>query len=214
MKLIAGLGNPGPRYADSRHNVGFLVVDELGRRWNCEVGKFDRHFEGLVGQTRRNGEDVLLLKPATFMNLSGQSVSAAARFYKLAPEQVLVVIDDLDLATGQLRLRAEGSAGGHKGLADILRHLGTTEVPRVRIGIGRVHKDATVEYVLGRFSPVERPAMEAAIQLAGDAVEMWLARGMTAAMNEFNRKPESDAQRKADRNANRKPDGPPAGATE
>ena len=198
MKLIAGLGNPGPRYAESRHNVGFLVVDELGRRWSCEVGKFDRDFEGLIGQTRRSGEDVLLLKPATFMNLSGQSVSAVARFYKLAPEQVLVVIDDLDLPTGQLRLRADGSAGGHKGLADILRHLGTTEVPRVRIGIGRVQKDATVEYVLGRFSPQERPAIEAAVRDAADAVEMCLSHGLTAAMNKYNRRP----------------NGPPAGETE
>ena len=138
-------------------------------------------------------QDVLLLKPATYMNLSGQSVAAAWRFYKLAPADVLVVHDDLDLPVGQLRLRPTGSAGGHKGLADVIRHLGTDEVPRLRIGIGKVHRDATVEYVLSRFEPDERPAIAAALPTAADAAEAWLARGMEAAMNEFNRRAKGGA---------------------
>ena len=193
MKLIAGLGNPGPRYAESRHNVGFMVVDELARRWAADVTHYDHHFEALLGLARRAEQDVLLLKPATYMNLSGQSVAAAWRFYKLAPADVLVVHDDLDLPVGQLRLRPTGSAGGHKGLADVIRQLGTDEVPRLRIGIGKVHRDATVEYVLSRFEPDERPAIAAALPTAADAAEAWLARGMEAAMNEFNRRAKGGA---------------------
>lgn len=195
MKLIAGLGNPGPRYTASRHNVGFLVVDELARRWSTEVTRFDRHFEGLLGQASRASDVVLLLKPMTYMNLSGQSVAAAWRYYKLAPEDVLVVHDDLDLEVGQVRLRPSGSAGGHKGLADVLRHFGTDGVPRLRIGIGKVHRDATVEYVLGRFDPQEQPLMATAVTTAADAADAWLRRGIEAAMNEFNRRPGKDVSR-------------------
>jgi len=193
VKLIAGLGNPGPRYAECRHNVGFMVVDELARRWAADVTRYDRHFEALLGLARRAEQDVLLLKPATYMNLSGQSVAAAWRFYKLAPADVLVVHDDLDLPVGQLRLRPAGSAGGHKGLADVIRHFGTDEVPRLRIGIGKVHRDATVEYVLSRFEPDERPAIAAALPAAADAAEAWLCRGMATAMNEFNRRAKGGA---------------------
>ncbi len=188
MKLIAGLGNPGPRYAESRHNVGFMAVDELARRWQTEVTRYERYFEGLLGQTRRGGEELLLLKPATFMNLSGQSVAAVVRFYKIPTPDLLVIHDDLDLPLGQLRLRPEGSAGGHKGLADVIRHLSTNEVARLRIGIGKVHRSATVAHVLGRFAPDEQPAIAAAVTNAADAVECWLARGLAAAMNEFNRR--------------------------
>jgi peptidyl-tRNA hydrolase, PTH1 family len=188
VKLLAGLGNPGPRYAESRHNVGFLVVDELARRWAADMSRYDRDFEALVGRTRRGDEDVLLLKPATFMNLSGRSVAATWRFYKLGLADVLVVHDDLDLPLGQLRLRAEGSSGGHKGLADVLRHLGTEALARLRIGIGRAAPGSTVDYVLGRFAPDEREAMQAAIVTAADAAECWLARGIETAMNEFNRR--------------------------
>jgi len=188
VTLIAGLGNPGSRYAESRHNVGFMVVDELAQRWHTEVARYDRHFEGQVGQARRGGEELLLLKPATFMNLSGQSVAAVVRFYKIPTADLLVIHDDLDLPLGQLRLRPEGSAGGHKGLADVIRHLSTDQVKRLRIGIGKVHRNATVDHVLGRFTPDERPAISAAVSSAADAVECWLTRGMAAAMNEFNRR--------------------------
>ena len=188
MRLIAGLGNPGPRYAESRHNVGYLVVDELARRCATEVTRYDRRFQGLVGQANRGAEVVLLLKPSTYMNLSGQSVSAVWRYYKLATSEVLVIHDDLDLALGQVRLRPAGSAGGHKGLSDVLRHFKTDEVARLRIGIGKVHRDATVEYVLGRFESDELPEMEAAVATAADAAECWLTSGTETAMNKFNRR--------------------------
>ena len=188
MKLAAGLGNPGPRYAASRHNIGYAVVDELARRWTVDLSRYDRHFEGLIGEAAVGGERVLLLKPATFMNLSGRSVAAVWRFYKLAPADVLVVFDDLDLPVGQLRIRAAGSAGGHKGMSDVILQLGTDEIPRVRIGIGKVHRDATVDYVLSAFEPDEKPRMAEVVGCAAAAVECWLARGITAAMNQFNPK--------------------------
>jgi PTH1 family peptidyl-tRNA hydrolase len=202
VKLIAGLGNPGRRYTGSRHNVGYLVVDELARRWQIDTARHDRRCEGLLGEGTAAGQRVLLLKPTTFMNLSGRSVAAVWRFYKLDLADVLIVHDDLDLPVGQIRLRAVGSAGGHKGLLDILRHLGSPEVPRLRIGIGKVHKAATVEYVLSRFEPQEREEIEQVLGRAADAVECWLREGIDAAMNAFNRKCE---QEPLDRG-----DGPPA----
>jgi PTH1 family peptidyl-tRNA hydrolase len=190
VKLIAGLGNPGPRYADSRHNVGFRVVDEVARRWTADVSRYDRHFEGLLSQATPGGDTVLLLKPLTYMNESGRSVAAVWRFYKLAAADVLIVHDDLDLPVGQVRLRAGGSSGGHKGMDDVIRYLGSDEIPRLRIGIGKVHRDATVEYVLSRFEPQERPAIETALGRAADAVDCWRTHGIEAAMNEFNRRPD------------------------
>ncbi len=188
MKLIAGLGNPGPRYAHSRHNIGYLVVDELARRWAIDVRRHDRRFEGLLGDGPLAGARALLLKPTTFMNLSGGSVGAAWRFHKLGLEDVLAVYDDLDLPLGKLRLRRGGSAGGHKGMLDIIRHLGSDQVARVRIGIGKVHRTATVDYVLSKFAPDERETIEFAVHEAADAVEFWVRRGIEAAMNEYNRR--------------------------
>ncbi|MBK9120270.1 MAG: aminoacyl-tRNA hydrolase [Phycisphaerales bacterium] len=188
MKLIAGLGNPGPRYAETRHNVGYDVADELARRWRCDLSRFDRDFEGLVGEAQVGTERVLLLKPLTFMNLSGRSVAAVCRFYRLPPTEVLVVHDDLDLPVGQLRLRASGSAGGQKGLADILRHFGTQEVARLRIGIGKALRAPASDFVLSRFLPDERPVIDATVALAAEAAEAWVRRGIATAMNEFNRR--------------------------
>jgi len=188
VKLVVGLGNPGTRYADSRHNIGFRVVDELARRWSVAVARYDRQFEGLLGQAQVGGQTVLLLKPATFMNLSGKCVGAVWRFYKLANEDVLVVYDDMDLPIGQLRLRPGGSAGGHKGMADIIRHFGSEEIPRLRIGIGRAPATTAVEYVLSRFDEAERPIVQAAVSRGADAVECWLTHGLQAAMNDFNRR--------------------------
>lgn len=194
MKLIAGLGNPGPRYAASRHNVGFMVVDALARRWQTEVSRYDCHFEGLLGQANVGAELVWLLKPSTFMNLSGRSVAAVWRYYKLALADLLVIHDDLDLPVGGLRLRAAGSAGGHKGLADVIRHMHTDEVARLRIGIGRVHPSATTEYVLGRFEAEEQPIIAAAVETAADAADRWVTGGVEAAMNEFNRRPDGESR--------------------
>jgi PTH1 family peptidyl-tRNA hydrolase len=198
---VAGLGNPGPRYAASRHNVGFMVVDALAGRWSADVSRHEARFQGLLGRTERGGETVLLLKPMTFMNLSGQSVAAAARYYKVALADVLVVHDDLDLPLGQLRIRSSGSAGGHKGLADVIRHMRTSDVARLRVGIGKVHRSATVDHVLGRFDTDERPVMEEAVTRAADAVACWLSRGVAVTMNEFNRRRDGGAS-----------SGPPAGA--
>jgi len=194
VKLIAGLGNPGSRYAESRHNVGFMVVDELARRWAADVTRYDRHFEALCGRTEACGQTVFLLKPATFMNLSGRSVAAAWRYYKLAVSDMLVVHDDLDLAVGQVRIRSAGSAGGHKGLDNVIRHVGTDEVPRLRIGIGKVHRAATVDYVLSRFLPDERPVVEEGVRYAADAAVHWVQSGIAAAMNQFNRRQNGESR--------------------
>jgi len=188
VKLIAGLGNPGPRYAGSRHNVGYAVADELARRWTADLSRHATRFEGLLGEAAVGGERVYLLKPTTFMNLSGRSVAAVTRFYRLAPADVLVVFDDLDLPPGRVRLRAGGSAGGPRGMEDVIRHLGTDQVARVRIGIGRVHRAATVDYVLSSFAPEEREPITRAVAEAASAAEAWVRRGITAAMNEFNRR--------------------------
>jgi PTH1 family peptidyl-tRNA hydrolase len=193
VKLIAGLGNPGSRYAESRHNVGYAVVDELARRWAADTSRHDRRFEALVGQGRRSGESILLVKPTTYMNLSGQSVAAAWRYYKLSLPDVLIVYDDLDLAVGQLRVRASGSSGGHKGMEDVIRHLGSDEVSRIRVGIGKVHRDATTEYVLSRFRADERLLIAEAISTSADAAECWLARGIVATMNQFNRRRDGES---------------------
>jgi len=199
VKLVAGLGNPGPRYAESRHNVGFAVVDELARRWQLGDGRYEESFSGRLWPGECAGQRVLLLQPQTYMNLSGQSVAAVWRYYRLEPADLLVVVDDLDLPLGRLRLRAGGSAGGHRGMTSVIAHVGTEQFPRLRIGIGKVDRTATVEYVLARFADHERAAAQAAVRRAADAVECWLTRGLEAAMNEFNPKPNRPAG--ADRRA-------------
>jgi peptidyl-tRNA hydrolase, PTH1 family len=206
VKLIAGLGNPGPRYADSRHNVGFFVVDELARRWRLGEASYDRHCDGLLRQTERAGERVLLLQPQTYMNLSGRSVAGVWRFYKLALADLLLVIDDLDLPVGHVRIRARGSSGGHNGMTDVIRCVGSDEFARVRIGIGKVDRRATVEYVLGRFESGERDAIAAAVELAADAAECWRAGGIETAMNEYNR-PRSGPAQNGESPANRPAEG-------
>lgn len=186
MKLVAGLGNPGPRHQETRHNVGFMVIDELARRWNTDVSRFDPGFEGLVGEAQVGGQTVRLLKPMTYMNLSGRSVAAVVRFYKLAPDELLVVSDDLDLPLGVLRMRASGSAGGQKGLADVIRHMGTEEFPRLRVGIGRSERLDAVDYVLSRFAAAELDVLRESLARAADAVACWVSEGVSAAMNRFN----------------------------
>ncbi|MGD8453749.1 MAG: aminoacyl-tRNA hydrolase [Phycisphaerae bacterium] len=189
MKLIAGLGNPGPRYEHSRHNMGFRLVAELAQRWQAPAPRFERRFEGLLAEAQHAGQRVLLLQPQTYMNLSGRSVAAVWRYYRLSLADLLVINDELDLPVGRIRLRAGGSSGGHKGLDDVIRCVGDEGFARLRIGIGKVDRSATVEYVLTGFAPQEREVIETAIVTAADAVEAWLARGIAAAMNDFNRKP-------------------------
>jgi PTH1 family peptidyl-tRNA hydrolase len=186
VKLVAGLGNPGPRYDQTRHNVGYLVVDGLARRRGVSVAKYERRYEALVGEVQVAGQRALLLKPETFMNLSGRSVLAAQQFYKLDLSDLLVVCDDLDLPVGRIRLRAGGSGGGQKGLENILLRLSSNDIPRLRIGIGKVDRSVTSEYVLSRFTPDERELIIEAVTSAADAVECWIGEGIDAAMNRFN----------------------------
>jgi PTH1 family peptidyl-tRNA hydrolase len=183
-KLVVGLGNPGSRYTGTRHNVGYMVVERLAE--SSPGARFSQRFDGLFAEAEIDFRRVLLLKPETFMNLSGRSVRQAVQFYKIAIPDVLVVCDDLSLPLGKLRLRPGGSDGGQKGLRDILAQLGTPEVPRLRIGIGdRGPIDAT-DFVLTRFRPAERPIIDDALITATQAVAVWTTQGIDAAMNRFN----------------------------
>jgi len=185
MRLIVGLGNPGRKYAKTRHNLGFMVIDELARRWNIAVDT--RRFHGWFAAGRVDQSRIGLLKPDTFMNRSGQAVVAAANFYKVSAADVLVVLDDLALPVGQIRIRTKGSGGGHKGLIDILNMLGTNEVPRLRIGIGLPPEMVDpVEFVLTEFLPEEIPQIKEAIARAADAVERIQAEGYERAMDLYN----------------------------
>ena len=181
MKIIAGLGNPGDQYADTRHNVGFWVIDEVSKRWNMDVTQ--RKFQSMVGQGVIHGEKVLLLKPQTYMNRSGQSVGAAASYFDVPDEDILVIYDDLALLPGMVRLRAKGSAGGHNGMKDIISHLGSDQFPRLRVGIGQAPPEqATADYVLGRPSQSERRDIETAVLQGADALEVWLRQDIEKAM--------------------------------
>lgn len=185
MKLLAGLGNPGSQYRDTRHNVGFLVVDELARRWRVESWR--EAFSALAAKVSFGDEAVVLAKPLTFMNLSGESVAALAGFYKIDPADVLVIVDEAALPLGRLRARREGSAGGHNGLRSIVQHLGTEAFPRLRIGVGRGdgRRDLS-NHVLGRFDASEREEMSAAVLRAAEASEMFVTEGIERVMNAFN----------------------------
>jgi len=186
VKLIVGLGNPGPSYAGSRHNVGFDVVDMLASRWgvSVDVGKF----HGWFGRGEIRGERIVLLKPTTLMNRSGRAVLAAGRFYKLELDQLLVISDDLSLPLGRLRMRAGGSAGGHKGLQDIMDRFGTDVWCRLRIGIGEPVGDPSV-YVLTRFDRAEEAVIQHGRQHGADAVECWIENGVDLTMTRFNGDP-------------------------
>ncbi|GAC1475444.1 MAG: aminoacyl-tRNA hydrolase [Isosphaeraceae bacterium] len=184
MKLVVGLGNPGSKYEGTRHNIGFEVIDRLAAGG---VGAtFSRRFEGLLAETEIDFQRVLLLKPQTFMNLSGRSVGQALRFYKMETTDILVVCDDLALPLGKLRIRGGGSDGGQKGLRDITAHLGTQEYARLRVGIGERGEADASDYVLTRFRNAERPVIDDGLILASQAVAVWIAKGLADAMNRFN----------------------------
>lgn len=185
MKLIAGLGNPGPEYRETRHNIGFLVADELARRWG--VDSWREQSGALAAKARVEGEVVLLVKPLTFMNLSGQAVAALAGFYKVEPADVLVVADDVALPLGRLRARRDGGAGGHNGLKSLIEQLGTQAFPRLRVGVGRGDQRRDLaDHVLGRFEAGERDTVSAAVLRAADAAETFLRDGIERVMNAFN----------------------------
>ncbi len=190
-RLIVGLGNPGAKYDRTRHNIGFEVIDALVKRYPDASLAENKRFQGNAGEFRSGGDRTVLLKPTTFMNLSGQAVRAVLDWYKLDPESVLVVYDDMDLPTGKLRLRLSGGAGGHNGMKSIIAHLGTKEFPRLRVGIGATDKGeerdhAVVSHVLGRFAPEDRKIVDAVIPMAVDAIDLSLRKGFERAMNLYN----------------------------
>jgi len=186
MAVVVGLGNPGPKYAATRHNIGFLVVDCIAERCRCTFA--EQRYRADVARTRRNGRSLVFVKPRTFMNESGNSVGPAATAL-CAPDMsdLLIVLDDVHLEFGRLRLRRGGSEGGHNGLASVLAQLGTTEVPRLRVGIGGANAVDRVEYVLGEFSAEEGDELPDVIGRASDAVMTWFYSGIDMAMNEVNR---------------------------
>jgi PTH1 family peptidyl-tRNA hydrolase len=192
VKLIVGLGNPGPRYRDTYHNVGFDVLDTLARRHAVAFGSSPA--DALTARVRGLGDEVWLAKPLTFVNLSGRAVADLVRFYKIAPPDLLAIVDDVALPTGRLRVRRRGSAGGHNGLKSIIESLGTDEFPRLRVGVGRGDpRRDLADHVLSRIPAAERDALVAAVERAADAADTFIARGIEAVMNEFNRDPAPDA---------------------
>lgn len=185
MHLVVGLGNPGAEYARTRHNVGFMVVDRLARDLGIEVNRV--WLRSLIGLGYLKEKRIILAKPLTYMNRSGEAVGQLLRWYGLTPQDLLVISDDLDLPIGQLRLRRSGSSGGHRGLQSIIEQLGSRDFARLRIGIGRPPQGVeVVNWVLSEFLPEEVPAVEKAVADASLAVQVALAEGMEAAMNRFN----------------------------
>ncbi|MBV8749764.1 MAG: aminoacyl-tRNA hydrolase [Candidatus Eremiobacteraeota bacterium] len=183
LALIVGLGNPGTRYRSTRHNAGFIGVDALAEHWQATDWK--RKGEARIALDRAH--DVVLVEPQSYMNLSGHPVLSLASFYKVPPPRILVVVDELDLPFGTLRMRARGSSGGHNGLKSIIAAIGT-DFPRLRIGIGRAHEGDAIDRVLGPFDDEERRALPAIVERAVAGIETWLTRGVDAAMNFVNPK--------------------------
>ena len=187
MKLIVGLGNPGREYRDTRHNVGFMVVDEIARRYQLSWAPAPSQVPDAFVVKRFGAEPLLLAKPLTFMNRSGDAVAALAHYYGIEPADVLVVVDEAALPFCRLRARARGSAGGHNGLKSIVERLGTTEFPRLRLGVGRgdARRDLA-DHVLAKFEEGERADLESFITRAADAAEMFAAEGIVKVMNTYN----------------------------
>ncbi len=184
--LIVGLGNPGPEYARTRHNAGFLVVDEIAREWKC-VWSEGRKFRALLARAERGAGRVWLCKPQTFMNSSGEAVGAVKSFYRVPIERILVVVDDADLSLGQLRMRPGGSPGGHHGLESIERHFGTRDFARLRVGIGRKSGAREITgHVLGKFESTETALLDKVLTAASRQAQTWQEAGIQRAMNQFN----------------------------
>ena len=184
--LVVGLGNPGDKYEGTRHNAGFMVIDQLAEGLKIPVQRLK--FKALTNTAEIAGHKVLLMKPVTYMNLSGEAVGEAAAFYKVPPERILVLSDEVSLAPGKIRVRRSGSAGGHNGLKDIIAHLGTDQFPRIRVGVGqKPHPDYDMaDWVLGRFQGEDKKAVEAAVERAAGAVECLIEKGVDQAMGRYN----------------------------
>lgn len=183
MKLIVGLGNPGKKYEHTRHNMGFDTIDLFSELAKIDIDK--EAFKGLVGRGKVFDEDIYLLKPQTYMNLSGESVREIVSYFKIPTQDIIVIYDDLDLEPGKIRLRLSGSSGGHKGIQNIIENLGTEEIKRIRIGIGKPTFD-TIDYVLGKPLKEERPLIDDAINNAVEALKEILKHSFDSAMNKFN----------------------------
>ncbi len=183
-KVVVGLGNPGSRYRGTRHNLGFAVIDILAENPGCSG--FQERFHTQLAERLVDTQLVLLAKPQTFMNRSGPGVRQVVDYFQVPLEDLLVVCDDINLPLGTLRVRTRGTHGGHNGLRDIQNHLGTTQYPRLRIGVDSPGEKDAVEYVLGRFRPTERPVIEEAIARAAQAVAFWIQQGIAACMNQYN----------------------------
>lgn len=187
MKLIVGLGNPTPQYAKTRHNVGFEVIDLIAQTYNISVD-IAKH-KGLYGKGRIDGETVILLKPMTYMNLSGESVILVANYFKITSEDIIVIYDDINLDVGRLRIREKGSAGGHNGIKNIIAHLGTDVFPRIRVGVGmKPPRMDLADYVTSRFSKEEQPYMEEGFEKACAAAKLMVTDEVAKAMNNYNGK--------------------------
>lgn len=187
MKVIVGLGNPGMRYAQTRHNVGFWVVDQLAETWGVRIEK--EKWQSEIGEARIQGEKVILMKPLTYMNLSGQAVRPALDWLKSGVENLLVIYDDLDLAPGQIRLREKGGSGGHNGVKSLIQYLGTENFKRIKVGIGRpLPPMAVVDYVLGRFTSEQEEWVADSVERSVAAVDAWLGLPFPEVMNRFNKR--------------------------
>ncbi|MBP2242586.1 PTH1 family peptidyl-tRNA hydrolase [Cytobacillus eiseniae] len=185
MKLVVGLGNPGKQYEKTRHNIGFEVVDRLAERLNIPLNQ--AKFQGVYGVGQVNREKVFLLKPLTYMNLSGESIAAIMDYFQIEDEELVVIYDDLDLPVGKIRLRQKGSAGGHNGIKSTIAHLATQEFNRIRVGIDRPPSGMKVpDYVLGRFTKEEQEAMGEVIEKCANACEDWISKPFLQIMNEYN----------------------------
>lgn len=185
LKLVIGLGNPGLRYARNRHNVGFMLLDRIAQ---AERASFARQrFNAQLSELTLEGERLLLAKPQTYMNLSGNAVGKLVSFYRIPHRDIMVVYDDLDLPLGKLRLRATGSAGGHHGMESIINALDSTEIPRLRLGIGRPNSREDVNHVLGNFIDDEQEILDEVLARAEQALRVWVREGIVKAMNEFNK---------------------------
>lgn len=191
MYLIAGLGNPTKEYDKTRHNVGFSVIDVLADRYRIDIS--EKKHKALCGRGVIEGQKVLLLKPQTFMNLSGESIRAAADYYKIEPEEMIVIYDDISLDPGQLRIRLKGSAGGHNGIKNIIANLGTQDFPRIKVGVGaKPPRMDLADYVLSRFGAGEQKLMEEAFGEVAEAAVMMMTDGAERAMNHFNAKKKAE----------------------